>query len=378
MKAIISQYELWKLQLPAGRTIGDCTCHYDALDVLAIGIRTNQGHVGWGFGETVSEGVFTRPAPWITPMPSLDEIRRNFERDVWPNLQGRNPFQTRLCRPRLFSEQSYLHAAVRIGIWDLMAKIVELPLYQFLGARPEQNRVRGYGSGLDFPLPEEAAVEIFKNFVRRGFTAVKVKVGHPDPNRDLRRLHSVREVVGSGVEIAIDANEAWNYEQALERIRFFQREGLSLSYVEDPLPRSDLEGLARLNSTVGMDVAGHDYILDKDEIRRFVARKAFARLRVGGEIDQALDCADVSEAYDIPLIFGNSLFELNVHAAVALPRVDRIEFSGLAWNLLPENPVQFEGGYAIAPSRCGHGLDPHPEKLKTYSKPRASMNPRFG
>lgn len=366
------------MQLPAGRTIGDCTCHYDALDVLAIGLRTNEGHVGWGFGETVSEGIFAKPAPWITPMPSLDGIRWNFEKNIWPSLQARSPFQIRFRRPKLFSEQAYLHAALRIAVWDLMAKIVELPLYQLLGASPEQNRVRAYGSGLDFPLPEEAAVEIFKNFVRLGCTAVKVKVGHPDPNRDLRRLQAVREAVGNDVEIAIDANEAWNYEQALERIRFFQREGVSLSYVEDPLPRSDLEGLARLNSTAGLDVAGHDYILEKDEIRRFVARKAFARLRVGGEIDQALDCADIAEAYDIPLIFGNSLFELNVHAAVALPRVDRFEFSDLAWSVLPETPVQFEGGYAIAPNRCGHGLDPHPEKLKRYSNPGASMSPRFG
>jgi len=181
-------------------------------------------------------------------MPSLADLRRDFERDFWPSIEGRTPFGLKMQRPRLFSGYSYFCLGIRIALWDLMAKMVEMPLYQFLGASPDHNRVRAYASGLDFPLSEEEAVALFKDFVRRGFTAVKVKVGHPDVERDLQRLRAVRECVGDAVEIAVDANEAWSCDEAVRRIQYFEQHGIRLSYVEDPLPRNDIDGLARLNA----------------------------------------------------------------------------------------------------------------------------------
>lgn len=363
---------MWKLKLPTGRVIGDCTCHYEALDCLVLSLLTGQGLAGWGFGETVSSGVFTKPAPWITPMPSLAEIRENFEKDIWPALEGRNPFAVKMHRPDLFSSHTFISSAIRIALWDLMAKVADLPLYQFLGGDTDKNRVRAYASGLDFPLSDEEAAGIFKGFANRGFTAVKVKVGHPDRERDLRRLQLTREAVGEQVEIAIDANEAWACEEAVERIQFFQKEGVRLAYVEDPLPRTDLDGMVRLNAAVEVDIVGHDYIVDARELRRFVEKKAVNRLRVMGDLDHALACADIGTEFGVPLIFGNSMFELSVHAAAALPNVERIEFSDLAWNLLPRCPVQFENGYALVPSQPGHGLDPDPEMLDRYSHAEAS------
>ncbi len=371
----IVSYDLWKLEVPTGRVIGDCTCHYSALDLLVLRLSTSQGHVGWGFGETVSNGVFAKPAPWITPMPALIEIRGQFENEIWPTLKGRNPFEVKSHRPPLFEGYSYRTTAIRTALWDLMAQVAELPLFRYFGAPAGKDRVRAYGSGLDFPLSEEEAVKIFKGFVDRGFKAVKVKVGHPDMARDLRRLQAVREAVGREIEIAIDANEAWTCDEAIERIRFFQREGVQLAYLEDPLPRGDVEGLARLNAVLELDVVGHDYLPDARRLRELVERQAVSRLRVPGDMDLAMACVDVATEFGVPLIFGNSMFELNVHAAVAFPQVDRLEFSGLDWNLVPQSPVRFENGFGIAPAATGHGLQPNPEMLERYSQPNASLPP---
>jgi L-alanine-DL-glutamate epimerase-like enolase superfamily enzyme len=178
-------------------------------------------------------------------------------------------------------------------------------------------------------------MKIFKSFVSRGFTAVKVKVGRPTMEQDLRRLQVVWEAVGEDVEIAIDANEAWTCEEAIQRIQFFEREGLRVAYIEDPLPCTDVDGLAHLNAAIEPDVVGHDYILDPKELRRLMQRKAVSRLRVAADPDLALACADIALDFGVPLILGNSMFEFSVHAAVALPQVDRIEFSDLAWNHVP-------------------------------------------
>ena len=108
-------------------------------------------------------------------------------------------------------------------------------------------------------------------------------------------------------------------------------------------------------------------------MRCLVERKALSRVRVLPDIDFALGCADVATDFGVPLIFGNSPFELSVHAAIASPSVDRLEFSDLGWNLLPVSPVRFENGYAIAPSQPGLGLEPNPERLKSSADREAQQ-----
>jgi L-alanine-DL-glutamate epimerase-like enolase superfamily enzyme len=310
-------------------------------------------------------------------MPALEDIRQSFIADAWPALKGRSPFSINLERPKLFSDGSPVSQSIRIAIWDLMAKIINLPLYQLLGGRPEKNRVRAYGSGLDYHLSEPEAVDVFQRFIRLGFVAVKVKVGRPDMRDDLRRLNVVRQSVGAGVEIAIDANEAWTVDEALKRVNFFQAEGLNLSYVEDPLPRDDIDGLARLKAALGIDVVGHDYVMEHKVMRRFLERKAISRLRVSADPDFALASSDLASEFGVPMIFGNSMFELSVHPAAAMPNVDRMEFSNLDWNLIPAVPVRFENGHALAPTVSGHGLDPDPDALLRFSMPNAASSPHF-
>jgi L-alanine-DL-glutamate epimerase-like enolase superfamily enzyme len=284
-------------------------------------------------------------------------------------LDGWNPFAVIMRRPISFPKFTPVEQAIRTALWDLSAQIMEMPLHQLLGGKPEQNSVLAYGSGLDFPLTEEEAIAVYRGFATQGFKAIKVKVGHPDPTRDLRRLQVIHETVGDDIEMAIDANEAWTCDQAIEHIRFFEKEGIKLSYVEDPLYRDDIEGLVRLNAAIDIDVVGHDYLVEPEDLRQLVERKAINRLRVNGDIDFAIICADIAASLDVPLIYGNSPFELGVHAAVAFPYFERLEYSALGWNDLPKNPLKFENGYAIAPSVPGMGFEPDPEKLKEFNRP---------
>lgn len=374
MRDNISGYEIYRLEIPTGRDIGDCMCRINSMDLLFLSLKTAQGRTGWGFAQTASKGTFINSSPWVHPLPSLPELQHTFAGDFWPRLQGKNPLVLKMQRPNLFLKYGGMDQAVRIALWDLSAQMADMPLYQFLGGSPERNRVRAYGSGVDFPLSDEDAAKLFKSFAVRGFTAVKVKVGSPDAKRDLRRLQVVREAVGDGVEIAIDANEAWTSEQAIERVRFFEKEGIPLAYVEDPLPRADIEGLARLNEAIEPDTVGHDYVVDNPvEVRRFMERKALCRIRASTDIDEARAYAEIASEFGVPLIIGNTTFEFCVHAAVALPQTERMEFSDIAWNVIPRNPIRFENGCAIAPSQSGHGLDPNPEQLKRYSQLQAEL-----
>jgi L-alanine-DL-glutamate epimerase-like enolase superfamily enzyme len=370
MQDEICRYELWRLEVPTGREFGDCKCRFHTMDFLLLALKTHQGRVGWGFMQTMSRGVFTNSAPWVSPLPSLADLQVDFADQFWPRLQGKNPLVLKIQRPNLFSGYGGMKQAIRLALWDLAAQLAEMPLYQLLGGRPDRNRVRAYASGIDFPLSDEDAGKLFKGFAQRGFTAVKVKVGSPDPARDLRRLQVVRQAVGEQVEIAIDANEAWTLEEAIERIQFFESEGIRLAYVEDPLPRTEIDGFAQLRGSVEPDIVGHDYIVDDPvKVRQFMERNAFDRLRTSTDIDEAQAYAEIATEFGVPIIVGNTVFEIGVHAAVALPQTDRMEFSDVGWNVVPRSTVSIENGYAVAPSDIGHGLDPDPEQLKLYSRP---------
>ena len=63
---IIEDYEIHRLTVPLGRVIGDNNCNYNVINVLAIALKTNQGHVGWGYGEAAGrrEARFGGMANW--------------------------------------------------------------------------------------------------------------------------------------------------------------------------------------------------------------------------------------------------------------------------------------------------------------------------
>lgn len=379
MSIVIESFELWKLRVPMGRVIGDCGCQYDAAAVVAIALKNSEGLVGWGFGETPWGGKFVRGADWIKPMPPQEKIIAEFEARLWPQLRGKSLSAVKETRTNYRAGGDYLEQAVGMAIWDLLAIEVNLPLAQYLGASASGDCIRAYGSGLEFNSSDEQATRLHRKFVNRGFKAVKVKVGHPDIESDVRRLRAVRSAIGKDVEMAIDANEAWSCDEAIRRVERFQKEGLNLSYIEDALSRNDIEGAARLNRTIDIDLVGHDYIADPRQLRPFLDRGAFGRIRVGPEVEQAMACAELASEYKVPLIFGNSLCEFGIHAAVAFAQhVDRIEFSDLAWNDLPANPIPVRDGFLCAPTAIGHGLAPDPDQLARMSHPGISDPPMVG
>lgn len=363
----IVDYDLWRIELPVGRTIGDNMCHYSEFTTLVLALKTDQGHWGWGFGELVTDGVFRKPAPWYKPMASLNEIRSTFERDCWPLLKDCNASEIKNRRPSPFGSNDYVHAAIRKALWDLMGKEAGLPLYRLLGGTKENNRIRAYGSPLAFHQSDEDTFKIHQRFVSQGMTAVKVKVGHRDPQWDVRRLQLVREAVGPSVEINIDANIAWNARQTIERIETFRNAGIELGYVEDPISPDDVEGYRLLGQELPIDVAGHDYISDPENYRPLLDVGGIQRLRFRDDLDYAVAMSRLGEEYNLPVIGCNTLFEVGIHAAVALPNMERIEFADLGWNDLLEHPVRVEDGYMFAPDRPGAGLDPKRELLEELS-----------
>jgi L-alanine-DL-glutamate epimerase-like enolase superfamily enzyme len=361
----IRSFTLYRLELPLGRTIGDNDCSYDSISAVALRLCTDSGLEAWGYGDAVSKATFTRPAWYLQPLPALTALRSRFLAEWWPRLEGTVPGGSNLTgQPNAHP----LGQAVDLALWDLRGKATGAPVWSLLAPGAEPRPVRAYGSLLDFPLDDDAACELALGFVARGFDALKVKVGGPDPARDVRRLAAVRAAVGPDVELAVDANEGWTWRRAADQLRRFDNAGINISYLEDALPHRDLIGYERLARVTAVPLVAHDYVSTVAEADALLASGAIERLRVGaGGIDGMLAFAAAARAHRRRIIVGNTLLEHGVHVALALDGVDRIEFSDLAWNNLAETPMRFERGLAVPPDAPGLGLRPRAEMLAAFS-----------
>jgi L-alanine-DL-glutamate epimerase-like enolase superfamily enzyme len=375
MDALVQSYSLHKLEVPTGRLIGDNNCAYECLDLICLRLENDSGEVGWGYGESCWKGTFSKPAWYIRPMESLQTLTTFFDAEIWPMLNGRSP-QAALDGFSLDGTRAaslvYLATAVRTALWDLCAKEAGLPLFQLLADSPGavRSQVTAYGSPLDYHLSDADAVRKTQDFLNMGMQAIKVKIGAPEANRDIARLRLIRDAVPGSVEITADANIAWTATQTLERLDQIAAAGIRLGYLEDPLPPEDVAGFAQLaKARPGVPIIAHDYIAEPDKLRRVLDTGALSMIRLGKDVDYVRAGVKLAKEYGVGIVFGNSMFEFNVHFACAFAGVDRLEFSDLAWNRLLIEPVRFESGMAIAPSVPGHGLAPDPEMLERWNQP---------
>jgi L-alanine-DL-glutamate epimerase-like enolase superfamily enzyme len=362
---VIRAFALHRVELPLGRTIGDNDCSYDSMSVVALRLRTDD-HDGWGYGDAVSHATFTRPAWYLEPLPPLAELIADFGARWWPLLEGRSAEDVSGGPSELADPVAQ---AVDLALWDLRGKHAGAPVWSLVAGGRQARPVRAYGSLLDYPLSEDEAAALARRFTARGFTALKVKVGAPERERDVARLVAVRDAAGVEVEITADANAAWDWREASARLAVFAAAGIRLGYLEDALPYADIDGYVQLAGVTEVPLVAHDYAPDAAAAEALLASGALDRLRIGGGgIAGMRRFAAAAQAAGRNVIVGNTLFEYGVHVAVALDGVDRLEFSNLAWNDVLQDPVRFENGVAVAPRSPGLGLDPRPEALAEYAR----------
>ncbi|MBI4184099.1 MAG: mandelate racemase/muconate lactonizing enzyme family protein [Proteobacteria bacterium] len=97
-----------------------------------------------------------------------------------------------------------------------------------------------------FWSPDEVFDRLAARYLAEGFREIKVRVAIGAPEDDLARLSRLRARFGRGFELAIDANGAWQADQAL---RFLDRVApLGIAYVEQPTPIGDWEAARRVGA----------------------------------------------------------------------------------------------------------------------------------
>ncbi|HUI84056.1 MAG TPA: enolase C-terminal domain-like protein [Candidatus Binatia bacterium] len=252
-------------------------------------------------------------------------------------------------------------SAVDCALWDLKARLLELPLATLLGQL--RRAVHIYGSGGFTSYSDRELAEQLSGWAEQGIRSVKMKIGR-DPERDIERVAVAREAIGSGTQLFVDANGAYFRKQALRQAEAFAE--YDVRWFEEPVSSDDLDGLrlVRDRAPAMMQIAAGEYGYDIFYFRRMLEAGAVdvqqADVSRCGGITAFMQVAALCQAHNVPLS-GHTAPALHAHIACCVPlfenleyfhdhvRIERMFFDGL--------PVVVNGELSPDLSRPGNGLE---------------------
>ena len=262
-------------------------------------------------------------------------------------------------------------AAVDAALWDLKARLLDLPLVTLFGAARDSAPVYGSGGFTSYTVDELQAQ--LRGWVERGIPRVKMKVGR-DANADVDRVRAAREAIGDDAELFVDANGAYSRKQALAQADRFGREGVS--WFEEPVSSDDLDGLrlVRDRAPAGMEIAAGEYAYDLTYVRRMLDAGAVDVMQIDasrcGGLTGFLRAAAIMQARSMD-VSAHCCPSLHAHVACAVPNLRHIEYfhdHARVEHMLFDGALEPKDG-ALWPdrSRPGIGLELKRRDLERYA-----------
>ena len=260
-------------------------------------------------------------------------------------------------------------AAIDTALWDVRARRLGLPLWKLAGGA--QPRVPVYTTeGGWLQLPVGTLVEQTVEAKAAGFRGAKLKVGKPHLSEDVARLAAVREAVGDGFELMVDANQAFTVSEAIRRARAF--EPFDLAWLEEPLPAEDLGGHVELAKHTAIPIAVGESLYSPAHFREYLEHDACSIVQVDcariGGITPWLKVAHLAETFNAA-VCPHFLMELHVSLTAAVPNAAWVEYIPQLDDVTTAS-LTIENGHAVAPHEPGLGIAWNSRKLDAQAVAR--------
>ncbi|HEY7076411.1 MAG TPA: enolase C-terminal domain-like protein [Solirubrobacteraceae bacterium] len=253
----IERLDVTAYKIPTDAPESDGTMEWDATTIVVVEAQAG-GHagLGWTYGPAAIAGLVDGMlAGAVHERDPLDIA------GAWAAMVG----AVRNAGP--WGLAMYAVAAVDVALWDLKARLLDVPLCGLLGRRREAVEI--YGSGGFTSYSDEQLRDQLGGWAKQGMSRVKLKVGR-DHAADPHRVAVAREAVGPDVELMVDANGAWSPERALAMAHRFAEH--DVRWLEEPVSSDDLAGLRRVRAGAppGMAIAAGEYATDAYGFARLV------------------------------------------------------------------------------------------------------------
>jgi L-alanine-DL-glutamate epimerase-like enolase superfamily enzyme len=357
----ITKIEIILLSLPFARPFKISLAVMDSAKHIIIRLHDSDGLVG------VGEGV---PARFVTG--EAPETAYEAAQLYAKLLVGKNPLEieARLTElERFMLKNSATRCAFDLALYDLLAKHARLPLYALLGGAKKiihSNRT----IGIDTP---DAMAVTAKEHAQNGVTALKIKVG-TGREADIARVRTIREGIGAGIALRLDANQGWDEITAINVLNALAE--YDIEVCEQPLPYWNFDGLKRLRERSPIAIMADESIFDAHDAFWLAQMGAVdyinIKLAKSAGLHGALKINTISAAAGIQCMLGGMSETLigvsaGAHLICACSNITLHDLdSPFHFN---ENPVT--GGVDFQPNGTvtlsdapGHGADLKPEWIE--------------
>jgi L-alanine-DL-glutamate epimerase-like enolase superfamily enzyme len=321
------------------RTITDSQSTVTHVEFLQVILQTDAGITGYGMNWSYT--------------PGLKAAQVMVDENYAPLLIGKDPAMRKAIIKDCFFSNHFIGrvgaarvgiAAVEYALWDLVCKEAGKPLWRYLGAC--RDKVKAYstdGGWLSWSLDD--LLRDCHRLIERGFDAVKIKLGRPDPREDLHRIATVRKSIGDKIDIMTDVNCAWTLAQAKQygsRLHDYD-----VRWLEEPMKPEDVTMHAELAHAIQTPIAVGETIFTREAFRDYIAAGAVHYVQ-----------ADSTKLMGIlPVIpHTNVQHKLHVQLAAATPNCIMVENCYESINDMWHEPIHVTNGYYNLPQEPGVGL----------------------
>lgn len=271
-------------------------------------------------------------------------------------------------------------SAVDLALWDLIGKSAKQPVFRMLGGRTK-TRIPVYASRL-YSVNLKDLAEEASRYRSEGYRAMKLRFGWGPADGakgmqgNVELVRTVREAVGSEIDVMADAYMGWTLDYAKRMLPLL--EPFRLRWLEEPVIPDDIHGYAELKSYGRIPIAGGEHEFTLYGFRELLEASAvdyiqFDTNRVGG-LTQARKIAALAEAYSVPVIphagqmhnYHLVMTSFNSPMAEYFPVVDVEVGNELFWYIFHGEPKAVNGYIDLDDNKPGLGLSINESGLKQF------------
>jgi len=199
---------------------------------------------------------------------------------------------------------STIKSAFDIALYDIAAKNAGLPLYQFLGGTK-----RKVESDITIGISEPAEMaQKAIEFKRSGATILKVKLGK-GAESDVERIKQIREAVGEGMKIRVDANQGWDFDDAVFALQNISK--YDIEFCEQPMRTWYDDRLPELKKLSPVKIMADESVFNHHDARKQIESYSCSYINIklskSGGINEAKKIHDFAAEKGIPCMMGGML-----------------------------------------------------------------------
>lgn len=358
MNSTITDIKIYEAQSPLSKPIADSTHNIDQIAFYVVELTTLNGIRGQGY---LLSFDYSKNAIKGALMDIRDYLR-NHSYKTYETLKLREEYNKELEYFGQEGLQSWALAIVDVAMWDAWGKELKQPIYKILGGYNKPVPV--YGSGGWLSYSEEELINETRDYVKRGFKSVKIKVGSQDLERDIARIKMVREKVGKDIRIMMDGNQGMNVSDAIMLSKAV--EDVNVTWFEEPISNKDFDGYQMIHQNTSISLAMGEREYNLFALQELIKRQAIDLwqpdlIRIGGveEWRKSAILANINNIpvlphyykdYDVPLLTTVQ----NIYGSESFDWIDGII----------DNPMEIIDGYAVLRQEPGWGFEFKKEYLK--------------